>query len=211
MKFPMVASFIVFVIMLTWRMYVVSKREEKDTESFLLREQDANRTRRRNLDELSYIYVPLELFPVDVLADDRDIAECIRILQDLQSQRILNLTGISNTQLKLDYGVANLETLSEYDANYTTLVTTVSRWAQLLLSENHPAEAQTLLEYAVSVQTDIAADYISLARLYLEAETPERISELLDVARSLRSASRDRIVRSLEALQIDQLLPTSDE
>ncbi|MCR5715292.1 MAG: hypothetical protein K6G23_00405 [Lachnospiraceae bacterium] len=202
----MVASFILFVIMLAWRMHVVSKMEEKDASDFFQNELDANNTRKKNLDTLPYIYIPLELFPVDTLDDDRDVADCIRIISGLCDQKILNLTGITNTQLKMEYGVSNLDALSQYDQNYTTLVTTLSRWAGLLLNENYPQQAQALLEYAVSIQTDIAQDYTSLAKLYLANQTPEKISGLLEQASSLRSPSRDRIVRSLQSLQVDQLL-----
>ena len=43
------------------------------------------------------------------------------ILNSLKDEQIVNFTGISNTDLKLSFGAANLPTLSRFDQNYTLL------------------------------------------------------------------------------------------
>ena len=40
--------------------------------------------------------------------------------------------------LKLEYGTANINDLSQYDQNYTLLVRTLQKWAEALAAADHP-------------------------------------------------------------------------
>ena len=43
------------------------------------------------------------------------------LIEALKEKKILNLSGFTNTDLKLEYGVGNLTELTDYDNNYVTL------------------------------------------------------------------------------------------
>ena len=60
---------------------------------------------------LRYIKIPLETFPTHLLNDDAAVMECIETIESLTSMKIVNLTGWSNTDLKLEYGTANINDL----------------------------------------------------------------------------------------------------
>ena len=118
----------------------------------------------------------------------------------LADSRILNLTGISNTELRLTYGTANLDPLTSYDQNFTTLIRALQKWGTLLASAGRQTDAITVLAYAVSIGSDIAATYALLSRLYKELGEPEKIVELKDSAKKLTTLMKPSILRDLEQI-----------
>ena len=112
MKFPFFASFIVFCLWLSYEIHKHRNQEQKNIDAFWEKELAANRTKRKSLDNLNYIQIPLESFPMTLLKDNSVIAECQEILEELSKEKIVNFTGISNTDLKLTYGAPNIKILS---------------------------------------------------------------------------------------------------
>ena len=198
MNLIFLASFLAFILMV----YFVIKKQQKlykEREAeFWSRERRADSVRRKSLDGLSYIKIPLESFPTHLLNDDTRVLECIDVIESLTSRKIVNLTGWSNTDLKLEYGTANLEVLTEYDQNYTVLVRTLQKWADYLMEGGCQKEAATLMEFAVSTGTDISRTYYSLAEYYVSLGQYREIDRLREVAKNLRSVNRDVIVRHLK-------------
>lgn len=122
---------------------------------------------------------------------------CIRDLNDLSEYQIVNLTGYTNTDLKLEYGTANITILSEFDLHYTNLVTLLQKLAELLCENGEAALAIAVLEFAVSTGTDVSKSYYLLADLYQEVGTPEKINDLINSAQNINTMIRDTIVQRL--------------
>ncbi len=114
--------------------------------------------------------------------------------------RIINLTGISNTELRLTYGTANLDPLTAYDHNFTVLIRTLQKWGTLLASAGKREDAITVLSYAVSIGSDIAGTYATLGRLYKERGELSKIEELKTSAEALTTLMKPSILRDLEQL-----------
>ena len=102
--------------------------------------------------------------------------QCVDILKTLSTQPIVNLTGYSNTDLKLEYGTANITALSDYDQNYTVLVRTLQKWADLLWDNGFVSQAAAIMEFAVSTKTDISRTYYRLAEYYCANGQKDKIS-----------------------------------
>lgn len=198
MKFPIFASFIIFVLVFTRTIHRQRRKQESIENNFWEKERLANATRRKPLDALDYIRIPLEKFPTDLMASDETVAECIRILDTLSHQKIVNFTGFTNTDLKLEYGAANLNILADYDQNYTLLVLTLQKWADRLWEAGYRKEALPLMEFAIETHTDISQTYYKLATAYRDKGDTSRIQSLIDTAQTLRSANKDVIVRTLQ-------------
>ncbi len=143
----------------------------------------------------SYVRAPEHTAP---LAEE--LATVESELCKLADSRILNLTGISNTELRLTYGTANLELLTSYDQNFTVLIRTLQKWGTLLASAGRPNDAVTVLAYAVSVGSDIAGTYALLARLYKERGELSKIEELKVSAETLTTLMKPSILRDLEQI-----------
>lgn len=198
MRFYFFASFIVFCIWLGYEIHKHRNMEAKDYEAFWDREHAANSTRRKSLDGLPYIAIPVETFPFGLLPGNEQVPEYEQTIRDLAQEPVVNLTGFSNTDLKLQYGAPNIDLLSLYDQRYTTLVCTLQNWAELLYKEGQPAAARILLEFAADTHTDIYASYELLIRIYEENSEKEKISSLLPLAQEIRSLSKNRIITLLE-------------
>lgn len=198
MKPYILASVILFGALIAYENKKHTKQSKKQEQSFWERENMANSVRRKPLDDLDYISVPLEDLSMDALPDLEEAAECRRILENLSGQKIVNFTGITNTDLKLRYGAPNIDLLTGYDQNYTSLVCTLQKWAVLLYDNNLVDEAQKVLEFAVSTRTDVSRSYYLLADIYLQKNQPEKIDTLIETADTLNSALKSTIVRTLQ-------------
>lgn len=197
MNLALIASSFIIVILIAHNVKRQNKSKTQAESEFWERERRANSVRRKSLDGLKYITIPLESFPTHILQQDQVVAECIETLETLTAQKIVNLTGYSNTDLKLEYGTANITALSEYDQNYTVLVRTLQKWADALIEAGYTEEASVLMEFAVDTGTDISSTYDKLAEYYASKGQDEQIRRLKGLAGALRCSSRNIILRHL--------------
>jgi len=79
------------------------------------------------------------------MKEDEKVMEFHRILHDLANAPIVNFTGFSNTDLKLEYGAPNIDLLMRYDQSYTTLVRTLQQWAEKLYQAGYITETKQIL------------------------------------------------------------------
>ncbi|MGN1146970.1 MAG: hypothetical protein ACI4TB_01020 [Lachnospiraceae bacterium] len=198
MKTLFLSSLIVFCLLIAYENRKHRKMEEKFQKDFWDRERQANSTRKKSLDNLEYITIPFEELPMDILKEDPSVSEYHTLLTSLSSQKIVNLTGFTNTDLKLQYGAANITCLSEYDQNYTLLARTLQEWAEKLYVAGFEKETQTILEFAVSTKTDVSHSYYLLADIYDHRGESEKKAVLIETAGLLRSPMKNAIVRTLQ-------------
>lgn len=198
MKFPFLASFLLFTALLTYELHKSRNIEENTMNDFWKKERDANNVRKKNLDSLLYISIPFDRLPMEALSDREDIKEIHLQLQRLSTQKIVNLTGITNTDLKLTYGTANITALTEYDQNYTLLARTLYQWGRLLFEENLIPQAKQVLQFGIETGTDISGNYKLLATIYQSEGETEKLEELISRASSLNSLMKNSIINSLK-------------
>lgn len=213
MKYPFFASFIVFGFLFSFSIKRRIKKEGNYINNFWEREREADSTRRKSLENLDYIAVPLNELPMDILADLPEVQEILTGLRELSEKKIVNFAGYSNTDLKLAYGAPNISLLSEYDANYEELITLLQEWASFLL-QNHGAgvwscpeaerkqAAKTVLAYAVSIGSDIAASYERLIKLYQDAGEQDKLPELQKQAEKIHTPPKKRILAMIKAASV---------
>ena len=198
MKILFLASLFLFFWVFCRQMKRHTRSLQEEQQSFWQRERSANSVRKKPLDDLNSITIPLDRLPLNSHIADETIADCISTLTILSERKIVNLTGITNTDLKLAYGTANITVLTEYDQNYTLLVTTLQKWADALYALGDTQGTTTLLEYAVSIGSDVSKTYSLLASIYDENNQLSSITALKESAGKLTSSSGKIIVRKLE-------------
>ncbi len=205
MNFSVFASFMIFVVFLVWLQYEIKKHsryDEKKQKEYWAREREANSTRKKSLDDLVFITIPLKTFPMDTMASDEQVKEFHEAICHLSEEKIVNLTGISNTDLKLKYGVANLPLLTHYDQCYTHLARTLQLWASYLYDNGYENECVTILEFAVETGTDISGTYRLLAGIYVKNGEKEKLDSLKAKTDSLNSAMKQPIERMLKEFDL---------
>ena len=197
MLLPFLAVFIIITIYIAIRRSSAMRSEQKVWNDFREREQEANWTRKQDISNLAYIKLPLSDLPLGKF-DNEVLSSYESALRDLSTQPICNLNGISNTDLKLRYGAANLNALSQCDTNYSTLVSLLANYGEKLFELSHPSEAKQVLEYSLSLGSDVGKAYELLATIYEYEGQPENINALYESAEKISSIRRNSILRKLE-------------
>ncbi len=198
MKFYVLASLFVFILVILHNVRKSGNQRSQEEISFWEKERMANEVRRKSLDGLDYIQIPLDTLPMHLMEEDPKVAEYLRIINELSLQPIVNLTGFSNTDLKLEYGTANISVLSEYDQSYTLLAGTLQQWADLLYNKGYAKEVRQILEFAVSTRTDVSRTYDMLSDIYVANNESHKITGLIETAETLNSLNKEVILRHLQ-------------
>ena len=167
---------------------------------FLQRELEANTTRKKDISGLPYLTADCSRLPdLSGCPDpEREIAAVRREIQKLDGKKLLNLSGTSNTDLKLSYGAANFPILSACDTHYTEFTRSLYRLG-FLLSQNGADElALPVLQYAVELKTDVVATYRLLASIYRSQNAETALAKLYSDAQNLPEETRNRVLALLE-------------
>lgn len=196
MRFPFLGLFIIFLSVAAFYRKRGTAQQKEAAENFWNREDKANQVRRKDISNLPYINIPLEKFPIGI-SDDEELIDYENDLKALATKKILNLSHQSNTDLKLAYGPANLPALSEYDQNYTALLRSIVAYASSLVKNGFETEAVPVLEFGISIDSDIRANYTLLADIYKKQGDTSKINELITRASSLDSMMKSSILEQL--------------
>lgn len=176
-----------------------SRHTTEAKEHFWSLESKANSTRKKDISGLNYIQIPLESLPF-ITTDNDDINQCQDSIKKMADRKILNLTGITNTQLKLSYGVANLETLSQYDENFTALASLLAKWGRYLNEAGYENEAIKVLEFGIDCNTDISQNYYLLAEIYKKHGDTDKLNWLIQKASDIPTFMKDTIINNLQQI-----------
>ena len=195
--------FTLTLLLMIWIYYQKSRTNRSAKaihDAFWEKERKANLTRKKDISELDYIIIPIEQLPFPVL-EDEEITEVQKRLQKLANEKIVNFTGITNTELKLQYGAPNIELLMAFDKNYLELVRSLYRYAKLLYDQGYKEEATAILEYGISIKTDVSANYTLLASIYKEKNDTKRIDFIISQAETLNSLTKNSLLTNLMAIR----------
>ncbi len=198
MAFPCLTIFMIFIIWLSFRLSKVKHSMADKEEAFWDKELKANSTPKKDIDNLNYITIPLEKFPSD-FTSDAELLDIVDKLNVLSSERILNITGISNTDIKLSYGVGNFDKVSKYGDNFDTLTVLINQYAKKALELNREDIALPVLEFAIGIKTDISESYTLLADIYKENEKKEKLEYLIEQVNTSNLLLKQSILNQINA------------
>lgn len=198
MIYPFFASFVIFIVWMLYEMKKHDRKSNKTLDSYWDREARANSVRRKPIDDLAYITIPLETLPFGA-SEDEKVQECESMVRTLSEKKIVNLTGMSNTDLKYKYGAPNITLLTEYDQNYILLVRNLNTWATHLYQAGLFSEARTLLEFLVSTNVDASTTYKLLSNIYVHQKMPDEIGHLIDRVEASEFVLKKSILADLDA------------
>ena len=192
--FPFLAIFITFCLVLTYYIRKSDASQQKVEDEFWEKERLANTVRKKDISKLDYITIPFEKIPqkLDTLTEKKLFA--------LADKPMLNFTGISNTDLKLQYGTANINILSEYDANFIEFVSLLPEYANELIESGSKDTAIMLLEFAIDCNADSRKIYQQLATLYQENHQPEKLDILWKASENLPELTKKAVQKDLSSM-----------
>lgn len=189
----------IFFLALLFSIVVKSSKGsvESSLDSFWEKEQKANNTPAKDITNLDYITISLNVLPF-LDNPSETVAECEKTIRLLAEKPILNLNGISNTDLKLQYGVTNLSRLSQYDENYSAMQRTFAKWGRALYEAGYLNEAVTVLEYALDLGCDAKNIFLTLKEIYIVTD-PDKIQQLKLRASVSNTPLRNHILEELDS------------
>lgn len=170
-------------------------------DAFWQREQQSNAIRKVDISGLDYLHIPYDKLPfMDV--DKTNLIRLQNSMKSLEDKPILNLTGLSNTDLKLQYGTANINFLSRCDSNFTTLIKILYDWGLELYQQEYAEQALQVLEYGVSIKTDISKHYLLLGEIYHDLAEYDKIDELIYAVSDLDFSKKVSTLKALKELKM---------
>lgn len=198
---------IFFILFIIW-VNVKTKRGATDNSkwdtSYWEKEREANFVRKKDISNLDYITISEDELPFSDTAGGEEKYWQDEVRRTL-SCKILNLSGMSNADIKLAYGTANFPELSMYDQNYILLIRNLGLWGSYLHHncEGQDTRAKIILERALSLGSDIKDTYVSLAEIYLAEHHPEKVQELIRQVEASDFDLKDSLLRALNELLPD--------
>ena len=209
MVFPFFTVFFVFVVILAILRSRSTHQEAEKKEAFLERESKANGTRKVNLDTLTYLVISPEDYPLSVVSGPK--AEEFKARFDaLRQKRMLNLNGLSNTELKLYYGPANLEALTAYGDSFSQFTQWIVDYATFLEEQGFLTEAISVLEKGISLRSDLSENYIRLANLYQKTSRTDSLRALCGMTDACNTYTKPTVDAHLASLlSKEDILETS--
>lgn len=194
-------SFIVFVLWVRVKIKQSSKQKSTWDDEFWSREQEANFVRKKDISNLDYIQIAEKDLPFSDTAVDEEKRYQDQV-RNFLDKKMINLSGMTNTDIKLAYGTANFPILSEYDQNFTVFLRNLVFWGKYLYKSipEEDVRARQILEYAVSLGSDITDNYIILAEIYLQKHETEKIRQLTEHVEQSDFFMKNSILKQLSQM-----------
>lgn len=201
---PIFTIFLLLILALSIRYRMLDKKQSDAQEDYTRREIEANSTIRRDIDlnNLNYITIPMDKFPSESNGNE-ELSQALTALHALSKQRILNLTKMTNTDLKLEYGRNHLDEMEQIGENYNQLTILLVQIAEILYNNNDYNGAIKILEYGISTGTDVNKNYLLLADCYTILGKSRQLNTLREQVEqsdlTLRTSILKHIDESLES------------
>ena len=174
-----------------------------DSEAFWEREEKANFARSKDISTLSYLNVSETELPFSNSTEDEQEAYLEGEVKKFLNKKMINLSAFSNTELKEQYGIANLDTLSEYDQNFLLFIRNLSTWGCYLYEKNDFTRAKQIMEYSISIESDISKVYTTLGHIYAAEGNLQKINDLITTVENSDAALKSSIVKQLQLCKLE--------
>lgn len=180
--------------------------DKKRFDSFLQREMEANYTRKKEI-EADYFYTAdLSGLPFhDYPAEKTKLIKTQQSVKTQAGKKMLHFDQKkTNLELKLGYGIANLDNIIMYEENYNAYIRALTNWAEELLADQNLDDAVSVLEESVRLGSELSKSYSMLAKAYTIRDDRYKLDGLYTAAQNniaLNPVTKDRILASINELR----------
>jgi len=181
---------LVLVVLFTIALNVASKRRKIRSTAHVMFDADnkANSTRAKKIDDELFFVVDLNALPIKEYSLKESEAPhptymWQKKVSDTYQKKMLHFEKkYTNIELKEMFGQANIEFVARYEENFTNFNHTLINWAKALQTHDNHSDAQKILEYAVSIDSEISAAYTLLADIYAGQNNLKALQQLHEKA-----------------------------
>lgn len=199
---PFPSLFVCFLIFIAWMHYEKRKAGKKEahmTEEFWQREEEANRTRNKDISNLPFLQIREDQIPMPESSDENTCYYQKKVLESINLP-MMDLSPYTNTDLKLAYGVGNFKTLSDYDENFNSFLMNLSNLGKAYSQTELFPEAATVFRLCLDSGSKSARDYKALANVYSAMGERHKISGLIKEVEASDLPRSSTLVESLRQL-----------
>ena len=143
--------FLIFLLWFTYERIKADRKSSYTNEDFWERERRASFTPTAKIDDLPYITLDESVIPASTPDDSEELTNVLNELRSLGGEKLIDLSEMTNTDLKLKYGTANYTALAKSDADFALLISDCEKAADLLSDAGRIKEAYCLLDYSASL------------------------------------------------------------
>lgn len=173
-------------------------------EEFLEREREASFSRVKEIEQERFISIDINKFPImnaqDIETDEEKYAYTLQNAVIEKSSKKMAHFDEENLELKKMYGASNLETIIQYEENYTEFLRKLSSWAKALADANRKDDAIKVLEEGMKVGLDYTKSIMLLADLYNEKKDTIALNNLYNLIKQNKSITMDKVAKYIETL-----------
>ncbi|MBO4498190.1 MAG: hypothetical protein IJL07_03845 [Lachnospiraceae bacterium] len=143
--------FLIFLLWFTYERIKADRHSSYSNEEFWERERRASFTPSARTDNLPYIKLDESAIPSVTEGDSEELKSVLEEIRSLKDTQMIDLSEMTNTELKLKYGTANFTALSEADQRFALLITDFEKAGELLAAAGRRDEAYALVSYAAEL------------------------------------------------------------
>lgn len=197
--------FLTFVFLWLHHLNRAQKKHIESKEAFWKREEASLVVRKKEIPESCFYHPDLSAFcfPMPTMAEAKQKFEQLKsILLDGANLPMLCFRGLTNTDIRLEYGTANQPFILQAEENYEAFLGFLFEYAELMITQGEIGEAVLALEECIRMDSDWSKHYIRLADLYHSIHDTKAIAKLLDTVTTKTFPATDKIVDHIRSLVI---------
>lgn len=182
-----------------------AKAQEDVTKAFWKKEESSLVVRKKELVDEDFIHPSLtgdQLKGEDwyKTQDQSALFRYEQHLKELLDKPMVNFQHMSNTDLRLNFGTANLTVVREYEENWNGYLTNLFTLGKKLFESGETDYSIQLLEEGIEMGTDNRYHFLLLGQHYKATKNHQAFDDLVVRAQSLESLTKTALLKALEDL-----------
>jgi len=115
------------------------------------------------------------------------------LIFSLSKEPMLNLSNMSNSEIRLKYGIANFSHIEACENNYNRLIKAIYLLGKGYFDLENYSEAISVLEAGIKINSDISDHILLLAELYAKKKDSFNFNELKIYSENLESLTKSKL------------------
>ena len=150
-------------------------------EKYQLDDLKSNHVRKKEISEEYFVRPDIGRLPF-MEKPDGSLARLQETVRSRASSKMIRLPKqMDNIEVKMTFGTANLEVVTQCEENYYRFIMALVSWGEQLYKEGYVKEAEEALLESVALGSDMSRSYTLLIDLYEGRGDAEKLGELREI------------------------------
>lgn len=199
--------FAYIVFMIYYFIQRSGKKHKKTVDDFWETEHKANQAAKQNIPDEMFYTPDISGLPFKEYEVNEENKKLIRLQNDVinkSNKKMLQFEEkLSNTELKFQYGAANIQNIVIYEQNYENFIRALNSWSKELLMLEQIDASEKISEYTLSLRPLIFDTYAILIDIYIEKSDKNKLILLRGRINDMKIIREDEFLRNKieEAIQ----------